>query len=192
MAYDRSFQDLSGHWARSIIEHMAAKHIAQGTGMDTFEPEAAVSRASFAAFLVRSLGMSTHDPIGLSFRDVEEEAWYNPVITAAVHNGIIDADSGSIRPNEPITREEMIVMLMRTFSKFHVNVDSLPSTVVDSQGGETAFDDAGDMADWSLAAVKQARALGIIEGAKSNHFFPKEQATRAESMAVILRLLEHL
>lgn len=192
MAYDRSFQDLTGHWARTLIEQMAAKHIAQGTGMDTFEPDAAVSRASFAAFLVRSLGLSSQDLSGVSIPDVKEGAWFYPVIAAAIHHGIIDGDSGTIRPDEPITREEMIVMLMRAYSKAQGKVDPWPSTVLGSQGGESAFEDAGDIAPWSLKAVKQARALDIIEGAESNRFLPKEQATRAESMAVILRLLEHL
>ncbi|OAS15756.1 S-layer homology domain-containing protein [Paenibacillus oryzisoli] len=192
MAYDRSFLDVSGHWARALIEQMAAKHIAQGTGMDAFEPDAAVSRASFAAFLVRSLGMTSQDMSALSFPDVKEGTWFYPVIATAIHHDIIDGDSGTIRPEEPITREEMIVMLMHAYSKVQGKVDPRPSTVVGSQERESAFDDAGDIAAWSLAAVKQARALDIIEGAESNRFFPKEKATRAESMAVILRLLAHM
>ncbi|MGY5343571.1 immunoglobulin-like domain-containing protein [Paenibacillus glucanolyticus] len=59
LAYTRSFEDVrDNHWAKTVIARMAAKHVINGVDDVRFEPQRALTRAEFAAMLVRLLGMT--------------------------------------------------------------------------------------------------------------------------------------
>ncbi|MNI00292.1 Endo-1,4-beta-xylanase A precursor [compost metagenome] len=189
MVYNRTFTDISEHWAREVIEVMAARHIAQGITVDKFEPDGLVTRAGFAAFLLRALDLSSTRETGRTFEDVDKDSWFAPVVAAAVDFGILNGDTAHIRPNDPVTREEMVVMLMRAYMK---TADRKLDSLGTDELPQVTFNDAADISDWSLESLQAARALGIIEGAGENRILPKHHATRAESLTVIKRMLDLL
>jgi len=45
---------------------------------------------------------------------------------------------------------------------------------------------------WSVSAVQQMSSIGIIKGASNGKFEPQRSATRAESVQVIVNLLNTL
>ncbi|MDU5950752.1 MAG: S-layer homology domain-containing protein, partial [Paenibacillus macerans] len=93
--------------------------------------------------------------------------------------------NGSFKPNSPITREQMAVMIARAVSF----AGELPGT--DPLSLERFFDHSG-IAGWAQEPVKQLLAAGMIEGAKNNAFAPGEFATRAQSAVLLKRMLEYL
>ncbi|MGV2806259.1 pullulanase, partial [Clostridium perfringens] len=54
LEYDKSFVDLTGHWAEQAVKELSAKHIVNGTGDTKFSPNQSLTRAQFAAMLVRA------------------------------------------------------------------------------------------------------------------------------------------
>ncbi len=67
----KSFADAEGHWAKEEINTLASKLILSGLDQKTFGPEGKITRAQFAAILVRALGLE-HQAAKASFRDVKK------------------------------------------------------------------------------------------------------------------------
>lgn len=53
MEHAISFNDIKKHWAQDAIELMASKYVANGMPSGKFIPEGNITRAEFAAMLVR-------------------------------------------------------------------------------------------------------------------------------------------
>ncbi|CAM3298279.1 S-layer-like y domain-containing protein [Paenibacillus lupini] len=180
----KTFSDLNNHWAKTDVELMASKLIVKGISNDKFAPNAVVTRAEFAAMVVRALGIS-EDQAAASFKDVSSKDWFAGAVGAAVKAGIVKGYEGnSFKPNASITREEMAVMISR----------ALTFTGKQPAGSGTellnAFKDKASIEDWAKIAVAQAVDAKIIEGTTGGNFAPDSKATRAEAAVMLKRLLE--
>jgi len=51
------FNDSAVHWAKEAINDMGSRLVISGTGNDMFEPDRDITRAEFAAIIVRALGI---------------------------------------------------------------------------------------------------------------------------------------
>ncbi len=109
-----TFKDIEKHWGKEDIELLAAKKIVEGINGE-FMPEKLITRAEFATMLVRSLGLKATKPtLNYNFKDVVKNSWYEEYVSIAVEYGIVEGyNDGTFKPNKEITREEMIVMVMR-------------------------------------------------------------------------------
>src|SRR5690606_16979135 len=114
--YTRNFSDVLTHWAKSDIELLTNNLIVNGMTANTFEPERDITRAEFAALIVRSLGLS---PIAgaSSFSDVQADDWFAAEVNAAAKAGIVDGyPDGTFLPNNKINREELAAMVVRALN----------------------------------------------------------------------------
>lgn len=184
LTYDKSFSDVaSSHWALDAIKQLAAQQIVNGVSNSQFAPNADVTRAEFAAILVRALGLNATGAV--AFSDVPTSAWYVSAIAAASEAGIITGRAdGTFGGNDQVTREEMAVMLIRAYSK--VTGNEQPS------GSTTPFTDLDQISSWASNAVESAVALGLLQGRESGTFDPKSPLSRAESAQVIINLFQQL
>lgn len=53
---NQTFEDLAGHWAQADVELLASKFVLKGVAAHTIAPDASITRAEFAALLVRASG----------------------------------------------------------------------------------------------------------------------------------------
>ncbi|WP_164827672.1 S-layer homology domain-containing protein [Paenibacillus ehimensis] len=182
--YDKSFADVpEDHWAHRTLKVMASKHIVSGVTEHEFNPQGATTRAEFAAMLVRALGLKA-SPSGTPFRDVEPKAWYADAIAAVHEAGVVDGVTGtSFAPGEPVTREQMAVMLMRAYA-FQGGKAAEP----DAQQ-LAAYRDAGQISAWAEDAVRQAVKLGFLQGQAEDRLAPQVHAARAEVAQVLLHMI---
>ncbi|EGG34222.1 5'-nucleotidase C-terminal domain-containing protein [Paenibacillus sp. HGF5] len=178
-----TFQDIASHWSKGEVESLAAKMIVTGRTEQTFVPNAPVTRAEFAALVVRALGLSADAASG-SFQDVASSDWYAGAIQAAVDADIINGyTDGTFKPNRTITREEMAAMAYNALEYAGYNpVDA----------AKAHFADASSIGAWSQVAVYELAALDILNGDPKQRFNPKSNATRGESAAVLHRLMQDL
>jgi len=176
------FDDTKNHWARENIAYMARRKIVNGIGNNRFDPEGTITRAQFAQILANMSGEDFSDLKTDAFSDVGSE-WFAPAVAWAVKNKIADTDTKAYRPDEPISREDMALMLCRYAEK---NANSkLPEV-----SGPVQFADAEDISDKAKEAVALMQRSGIINGiAGGNEIFfaPKNEATRAQASAMIAR-----
>ena len=184
----KSFADLKNHWAEKDINKLASKLIVNGTGADKFEPKRDVTRAEFAAMIVRALGLeaSTQAP---TFSDVASSAWYAYEVAAAAEAGIVKGDgTGKFRPNDKITRQELAAMVVRAQALAKVDVNLSDAEVASVLAG---FKDAGQIGGWAKAEFAAAVKSGVVKGTAANTAAPTATATRAEAAAMIIRLLNN-
>ncbi|MHA7967661.1 rhamnogalacturonan lyase family protein [Paenibacillus sp. CAU 1782] len=181
----RSFEDVAPtFWGYPAIRALSAKGIASGTGGNRFAPDREVTRAEFAALLVRSLRLDMN--VQSTFRDVSPVSWYAKEVAVAHQAGIIQGyGDGLFRPDAPISREQMAVMMLRAYG-LASDEDRLPETE------KTAFKDNSSISPWAEEAVRRLHAVGWIEGRGGNRYAPQESLTRAESIQVLYRMIAHL
>ncbi|NQX70461.1 S-layer homology domain-containing protein [Paenibacillus alba] len=185
--FTKIFGDLKGHWAESDIMLMVNKNIVEGMDDDHFAPDTNVTRAQFATLLTKALDLKS-SPIQNPFDDVTAGSWYEDTVkkayAAGLVNGVADRE---FAPAKNITREEMTAMLLR--AKGHAT----GMRVEDMTAGATIrFSDEGAVSDWAKKVVALAADSGLMNGRTAEEFAPQEQATRAESVVVLKRLLAGL
>ncbi|WP_135549248.1 S-layer homology domain-containing protein [Paenibacillus cymbidii] len=189
----KTFADLQGHWAMETIELLASKLIVNGVSAEAFAPEASVTRAEFAALLVRSLGLGEAAAASsVPFRDVEADAWYAGVVQAAVQSGLVTGfGDGTFRPEERITREQMTVMLAATL-KFAGKVPAADDSATQTQLQPLdRFVDRTAIHDWAIDSAALAVRAGIVDGLPDATFAPTAFATRAEAGTMLVRMLRY-
>jgi pectate lyase len=177
----RGFADLKGHWAKDDVELLASRQIVNGVSNDSFGPGKPITRAEFAALLVRAQGLQ-EEKTG-SFSDIKEGDWYKGVIGAAAKAGLIEGGAnGTFQPNAGITREEMIVMLSRALK-------TLGKAPQADSGTLARFVDSGAISSWAKEAAAQGVLSGILNGTSDNLLKPNQQASRAEAAVMLKRCM---
>lgn len=177
------FVDLQNHWAKSDIELLAAKFIVQGRSEMNFDPNGMLTRAETAALLVRAIGIPLNNT-EFSFSDVDGK-WYEADVIAAEQVGLIKGYSdGTFRPNNRVTREELAVMLTRAIAYANPSLQTANRVL--------ALEDVESISSWAEDSIYQALSLGIIKGDQQGNFKPQEEATRAEMVTLLSRMLKLL
>lgn len=204
-----SFGDTSAHWAKDEISLLASRLIVNGQSAGVFAPQRTVSRAEFAAMLVRSLGLQPDAQAGAAaaFRDVPAGAWYAEGAEAAALLGLVQGYvDGSFRPDAPVTREQMAVMAARALELLHAGTAAAnagaagPGAASSSSAGAgsvnpaptgaiASFKDAASISAWAKEAVRILTASGIMNGQSADSFAPASNTSRAEAAVILTRLL---
>ncbi|MDP4133191.1 MAG: S-layer homology domain-containing protein [Bacillota bacterium] len=180
------FNDLNEHWAKDDIALMKAAGIVSGYSDSNFKPDNNITRAEFCAFLIRSLGLENGKYAGI-FTDVSPQSWYAGVVQTVYDMGYSKGiTETSFKPNDPITREQIMVMLVRTYNLVKNQAE------VQENNLSASFADINDVSNYALESVNKAFKLGIVKGNQSNYICPKGLATRAEALVMIRRLLDTL
>ncbi len=152
------------HWYYDAVTKAYSKGLFVGTSADKFSPNGTMTRAMTWAVLSRIAG----EDIGAS-----EGKWYLGYQEWAVANGVSDGQ----RPNDNVTREQLVSMLHR--------MQGNPLAECDLSG----FADAGKISDWAKASVTWAVDTGLMVG-KGELLAPRDNATRAEASVLLLKYLE--
>jgi len=116
------FNDVpTSYWAASWIKQLAAEKITGGCGAGNYCPDYPVTRDQMAVFLLKAKYTSayTPPPVGSStgFTDVPTDywsaAWIKQLAAEAITGG---CGTGIYCPTSPVTRDQMAVFLVKTFS----------------------------------------------------------------------------
>ncbi|UUZ83038.1 S-layer homology domain-containing protein [Paenibacillus sp. P26] len=181
----KSFDDLAGHWAKDDVELLADKLIVEGVSDKKFEADRNISRAEFAALVVRSLGLTTVSG-ATYFNDVKSGAWYADSVSTAVYAGIINGyEDNTFRPDAQITREELAAMVVRALNYAGVKTEV---TAAQQSMILAKFKDANKIV-WAQNEIAAAVQAGIINGLTDDTIGSASKATRAQSATMLKRFL---
>lgn len=184
-----NFDDISNHWAKDNILFMADKGIVKGKGENKFSPEDNITRAEFAALIVRTLGIENNN-YKISFKDIENDKWYYEPIAIAYNNDIVSGKSeNTFDPNGKITRQEMAIMTVNALKL--KNLEPAMSNLM-MENELNVFNDRTQISSWAKPYCAKIVKSGLIKGKKFDTFAPKDNATRAEAATILLRLYELL
>jgi hypothetical protein len=166
-----------------MIESLAAKQIIGGVSAHSFQPDRPVTRAEFLQMLLNALDLKAAQATALAFEDVAADRWYYAAVSTGYQLGIVHGKSASrFGANDPITREDMAVMLYRA-------LQISEKSGLDEAENTLTFADKQTIAAYALPAVERLQAIGIVSGLEEDSFGPKQLTTRAQAAAVVYRLL---
>lgn len=190
------YEDTSRHWAKNDIHELAGKLVIDPAGNDAsykFAPDQNITRAEFATFIAKGLGLlndSSLSSSGKTFPDVPSGNAAAPYIRAATAAGIITGyTDGTFKPGNNITREQMALMMVRAME--YAGYET-------STGGSTTstlsrFKDAAKIQ--SKDTVAKAVNEGVIQGVSVGNGFqfqPAGNASRAQAAVMLKRVLDKL
>ena len=179
-----TFSDLSkAEWARVNIESMAAKGIISGIGGGKYAPSDKLTRAQFAALIVRAYRLEDTTAANV-FTDVKSTDWFYGAVVSAYKAGIVNGTTATtFKPDANVTRQEMSTMVARALVKVKGK-----DAAADAGKYIAKFTDKGQLAAYAVDGANLTAKYGIIGGKPGNLFDPKGDATRAEAGAVIYRM----
>lgn len=182
---DRSFEDISGHWAEENISFVADREIFMGMTDTLFDPEGDMTRAMFVTVIgrlyERSYGTVYTDEVH-DFDDLDYSSYYGKYVDWASENGIVQGfGNRTFGPDELITREQMAMMLYR-FAK-------LLGKAPGSLDVALTYTDSASISQWARAGALYCQTEGLIQGMGAGRFAPQETATRAQMATIIGRFI---
>ena len=101
------------------------------------------------------------------------DEWYSGVQSWAIENNISDG----LRPNDSVSREELITMLHR--------YSNAPIASADLD----RYTDAVTISPWAEDAMRWGVEQGLITGLTDTTLAPREGATRAQLAAILQRFI---
>lgn len=182
IVYAADFSDVPPppHWAYSYINKLRELNITNGIGNNMFGMGQTITRAEFVTFLCNLMKWETNATSGSFIDNQDTDAWYYQYVETALANGAIKSDTALFRPEEPITREEMAVMLVLS-----LGYDELANSLVYLG---SPFTDVTR----NTGYITIAKDLGIISGMGNNTFMPYSTATREQAATMMIRMYEGL
>jgi hypothetical protein len=181
------FQDVSQHWAREAVNDMASRMVVSGNAQGRYLPEQEVSRAEFAAMMIRALGLKAESGAA-SYTDVNASDWYSAAVeTAYAYHLMQGFADGTFRPMDQITREQAMVVIAKAMTLTRLK-DKLPAQ--DSAAALRSYRDVTAVSSWALSGIADSVQAGIVSGRSGNLLAPKQTMTRAEAAAIVRGLLQ--
>ena len=174
-------KSVENHWSKSAVNDMASRLIVFNG--ETFDPNKAITRADFAEYIVRALGLYREGSAHVNnFKDVSASGDRTLAILIANEYGIVSGYSdGTFRGDNPITREEAMAMYQRA-----MKIVKLSGTDKERYKNYTDFDTVGS---WAVEYVKEALAAHVFNGTSATTLSPKEKLTYGEAAQAIKNLL---
>lgn len=182
-----AFKDVAGHWAAREIGLAFARGIVNGKTATSFAPAAPVTRAEFAAMLVRSLGLDADPAAAARFCDVPADAWYAGVVGAALKSGIITGTSETtFTPGDPITRLQLAVMIGRALKSQGYQLEGSADAVL------APYMDSHSVGAWAREDLALAIQAGIVKGVTATRLDPTANASRTQVAVMLVRYLDYV
>ena len=141
------FADVTnGQWHNKAISTMAKLGIVKGRRADSFDPDASITRAEFAAICAR-FNTKPVENSG-SFSDISGHWAENEIERAAAFGWISGYPDGTFRPDARITRAEAMTMINRVLCRMPQSESDLLDSMVTWPDNKPS--------DWHYLAVQEA------------------------------------
>jgi hypothetical protein len=175
-----SFSDITNHWAAEFIQSLAARGVVVGFPDGTFRPDAVMTRAEYAALLVKAFDLQEAQTLR-TFQDVSREFWGHDVIQRSQDKRfLVGYPDNYFFPNSSLQRIEVVAALVSGLGiqstadhralGFYEDWESIPSWAKDQM---------------VAATVEQL----VVNYPNPKRFNPRQSATRAEVAAILHQAL---
>lgn len=184
-----SFSDIQGHWAESSIQKVTDWELFLGNERGEFMPEITMTRGMFVTVIARTaklLHVYQEPQTASEFSDVTASDYFASSAAWAQELGIVNGmGDGRFAPHDPITREQMCIMMDRFLRVF--------TTLAPEKPKENTFLDRDSIGVYARPSVDTCVHLGLIQGVpvgEGLEFRPNHPATRAAVSTVLERLVK--
>ncbi|MFP5268737.1 S-layer homology domain-containing protein [Coleofasciculus sp.] len=174
-----SFSDIQNHWAKPFIQGLLDKGLISGFKDGTFKPDEKMTRAQYAALLVKAFNPSAKRN-AINFTDVAADLWAKDVIQQAYRGEFLSGfPKNTFKPNDNVQRVQVIVSL----------VNGLELSASDGTVFST-YSDRAAIPDYAKDEVNTATKKEIVVSyPDTKQLNPTKDATRAEVAAMVYQAL---
>ncbi len=171
-----TFSDMPNDWSTPGLQAAVDNGLLNGDN-GKIMPYDNMTRAQMATIMVRAFGATVVTDIS-RYADVQPSDWFYDSMRKAVAMGALSGKSATtLNPNDPITRQEVCVVLNRLF-----NLPQADKSVLN------AFVDKDMVASWATDGVAALVAAGYMNGA-NGYLNPINNITRAEFATIMNRMV---
>ncbi|OEH94323.1 YcdB/YcdC domain-containing protein [Bacillus solimangrovi] len=177
---DLNVTDLEGHWADKELRLMVEYRALQPDKMGKIHPDKLITRGEmikmfmltqrpYVYYQEKAMRLAVAESES-TFNDVSSASPYHVYIEEAVREGLIDTDIKDFKPDEPVTREELALLITRAlgYNKLTEYEDLF----------NLNFEDNENISEKGAVALVQH--LGIMTGT-DNKFSPQANVSRAQA-----------
>lgn len=174
-----------GAWYADAAAYVYEHGLMAGTSATTFAPDVTTSRAMIATILWRMAGSPVVN-YAMDYTDVAQNQWCSEAIRWATSEGVVTGyGNGLFGTNDPITREQLAVMLYQFAQARGYDVSVGENTNI------LSYTDVSDVAEYAIPAMQWACGAGIINGTgDGSTLSPQGQATRAQAAVMLMWFCE--
>lgn len=181
-----TYTDVSANdWYVAYVAYVTGHGYMNGVDVGIFAPDSVTTRGMVALILALASGQDIPDATVQEFNDVPLGQWYSNGIAWCKANGVVAGyDDGNFGVNDPITKEQMVVM-MQGFAKFQgMNTENPNYSLLFN------YADGHTVASWAFPAFAWALDQQYIQS-EGNTLLPKNNASRAEFANILNLFLEN-
>lgn len=180
----KTFADISGHKNQPAIEALAARGIINGINDTSFAPNDTISRAEYAAIVVRSLSLV--QKANGKFSDVPSGAWYAGAVGTANVYGIVNGTSDTtFEPYGAITREQAAAMTARAAKLCGMKTSYDTASIRDILA---QFGDYVTSSSWARESLAFCYDKNVLDNTDLN-IRPQQAVLRCEVAQMLYNLL---
>lgn len=174
----KAFKDVpTTYYAHKEIMDLVNRGVINGFSDGTFKPTKQVTRAEFAAFVARALNLPSATS---NFKDVPKSAALYDGVSRANKAGIIKGFStGYFKPNTPVSRQDMAVMLDRAMQ--------LKGSYTKTKA--LNFSDKAKVGAYAKTSVERLYYYNVMGAFTGTSYQPTTIGTRAETAKFIYNML---
>ncbi len=182
---DPYFSDAANHWAAACIEGVGSEGLMKGYLDGRFLPDGTMTRAEFAAVMVKAFPNAPTVKERPNFADVAADFWGREAIATAYERGFLAGYPGNVfKPTQSITRAQAIVAM--------ANVGQLTLAENGPEDSELVLRsflrDWRQVPSWGKDAIAAALQKGIVVNyPEASQLRPSDSITRAEATALLCR-----
>ncbi|MCT4687935.1 GLUG motif-containing protein [Vallitalea sp.] len=181
----KKYSDVKGHLAEDICNEMGARMIVEEKSATTFCPDEKITRAFLTQTIVRALGLGDKGQ-KVTFDDISKDEEQFGIFATAYEYGIIKGYSDqTFKPNQLITREEAIAMIVRAMKIIGYKIDYTQDEIKETID---QLEDKDKISSWATESI------GIYLNSELTQeqvidIFPKQYISKAEIAVIVKRLL---
>ena len=176
------FEDVDrDSWYYEAVKYSYNKKMMSGTNSETFSPNEKLTRAMLVTILHNLEGQPYVSGTS-KFQDVQDTtAYYYVAVKWATANNIVSGyNNGKFGPNDPITREQLAVILNQ-YCKYKGKYKTVTANL-------DQFKDASKISEYAKWGMNWAVGTGVITGnAEAKTLDPQGTATRAEAASMLYK-----
>ena len=180
--WENPFKDVNEtDWFYESIKYANENKLFNGVTEDKFSPNTSMTRGMVATVLWRLENEPVVNYLML-FEDIEKESYYEEAIRWATSEKIVNGYSDiSFKPNENISREQLVTILHRYAKYKNMDVSVGENTNI------LSYDDFNELSEYAISAMQWGTGSKVINGKTISTLAPKDTATRAEVATMIMR-----
>jgi parallel beta-helix repeat protein len=174
-----NFTDLGGHWATAFVEALVSKGLISGFPDGTFQPDAPITRAQYAAVIAKTFQLNTTNS-NRNFTDVKADFWAASAINRAATSGFISGfPDGTFRPGQNLTKVQAIVSIVNGLKLTGGNPNVL-----------SVYTDRAQIPSYATNALAVAtQKLLVVNYPQVDQFEPLRDISRAEITTLLYQAL---